>query len=339
MKSTYKFVYDTVLGIDDFNLENKVIDESGYREVADIELIRVKGDSDTVINAAAGMHADAVCGYITIDADGFKKLSNCKVVAAPAIGFDCFDLKAATENGICVCNCPSYCIEEVATHTVALALDALREIAKLDRNTRVGWWTWENRGIMRRLAGKTYGFISFGRIPQRMVEMLKGFEVTFLAWDPYLPDEVFKKLGVTRAATIEEVFSKSLIASVHTPAFPGTYHMIGDKQFNAIPDSMILIVTSRGGIVDEDALLRALKSGKISHAGLDVIEDETTFKTALQGVPNVTMTPHTAFYSEESTDQLREENMMQMLDAVVGKKEPQYVVNKDVKEIARFKKQ
>jgi len=337
MKTKYKFVFDAAIGVYDFDLENAFLEASGVRDVADIELIRILKDTpEEFVEAAAAENADAVCAYSKIDAAGFPKLKNCKIIADPAIGFDCFDLAAATKEGIPVCNSPTFCVDEVATHTVTLALAAMREIATFDRNTRAGNWDWTQRGIQHRLKGQTYGLISFGRIPQRVVELLRGFEMDFIAWDPYLPDSVFEANHVRRAATVEEVFSQALITSVHTPALPSTYHMISDKQFDAIPNSMILVATSRGGVVDEGALVRALESGKICRAGIDVIEDEAKFQTVLQGQRNVTMTPHIAFYSEEANNQLRTEKMQQMIDAVVYKKEPSNILNKDVIENARF---
>src|SRR5699024_10158476 len=108
--------------------------------------------------------ADGICSFLPFDKTRFARLQQCKVIAAPALGVDFFDLQAATEQGLYICNVPNYCIEEVATHTVALVLDSCRRISRQDRYLRTGAWDWEEKGKLHRLRGQNYGLISFGNI-------------------------------------------------------------------------------------------------------------------------------------------------------------------------------
>lgn len=130
--------------------------------------------------------------------------------------------------------------------------------------------------------------------------MMKGFGVELQAYDPFLPDSVFEEAGVKRLDTMEELFATSDIITVHTPLLPKTRHLVGKKQFDAIRKPVIFVCTSRGGVVDEEALKEAIDQGKVASAGLDVIEDETTFQSVLRGLPQVVMTPHTAYSSYEA---------------------------------------
>ncbi|GEM_PF-2014983 len=325
----------------DLDIEREVLKAYGCKN--DYELILKSAFMDEKGFFEAAKDADAVCAFIPFGADVLDKLPKCQVVAVPALGTDYIFSEPATERGICMTNLPvSYCIEEVAAHTCALILNCSRRITMMDRGLKAGVrdWTerWAERGELHRLKGRTYGLASFGNIARRAAEMMKGFGLEIMAYDPFLPDSIFEKAGAKRADSLEELFASCDIISVHTPYMPQTYHMIGKKQFDAIQGKLILIVAGRGGVVDEDALKAAIQEGKISEAGLDVLEDETAFESVLFGVPEVIITPHTAYYSVESEQDIHKINLLDILDVLEEKKLPKNLVNRDVAGKARFQR-
>lgn len=328
-----KIVWDDIITNDDLELEKEILISNGMK---DCEAVRVSNkDIDEFLSQAAD--ADAICAYLPLGLNEFKRLARCKVVAAPALGIDPYDLDAATEEGICICNAPEYCIDEVATHTIALLMDCVRRISRMDRRIRTGAWDWEERGVQHRLRGSTYGLVSFGNIPRRIVSMLNGFELNFIVYDPFVTDEVLGNCGVRRVESLEELFSQSDMISVHTPYNTFTHHMIGKEQFDHIKEGALFVVTGRGGVVDEAALKESIITGKIPAAALDVIEDETTSHSVLLNMPEVVLTPHYGYYSEESTLELRTTNVLQIIDVLRDKKLPRYLVNKQVAQKLKYK--
>lgn len=330
----FTVLWDDIIATDDLEIERNCLEKAGITNYK-IERISNK-DPEKFIEQAR--EADGICAYFPMGAEAFRKMDRCKIIAAPALGVDPYDLEAATEAGICVCNAPAYCIEEVATHTVALVLDCVRRVSRLDRRMRTGVWDWEERGTQHRLKARTYGLVSFGNIPRRVVAMMEGFEMDFVTYDPFITNEMMKESGVRRAESLKELFEQSDIISVHTPYNAHTRHMIGEEQFTNIKDGTLFVVTGRGGVVDEVALKKAILSGKIPAAALDVIEDEVYFKSVLFGMPQVVITPHCGYYSEESTQELRETNVTQIIEVLSKRTLPRYLVNKLVASKARFLK-
>lgn len=328
----YKIVFDNNM-IKKTDVEERVICERGCQNEYEL-VLESRADRERFLKTAED--ADAVCAYIPFPAEVLDRLPKCKVIAIQALGSDFCHAEAANERGICMSNVPVYCTEEVATHTCALLLDCWRYITPMDNRLRTGVWDWKARGTIRRMKGLTHGLVSFGGIARRTVEMMRGFGTKFLAYDPYLPDSIFEQMGVRRATSKEEVFASSDIITVHTPLFPNTYHMVGEKEFQAITRPVTLVCTSRGGVIDENALLRALESGKVAMAGLDVIEDETTFQSVLRGHPHVIITPHTAYCSQEAEVDLRILNMNNILDVLEDRVLPRTLLNPGVEKTARF---
>ncbi|MDR0884899.1 MAG: C-terminal binding protein [Clostridiales Family XIII bacterium] len=335
----YKVVlYNTEgVGID---VEEDVLRQAGCYD--DFELIRIDGDKDEEFFKEAEDADGVIIVYIEMNRVNLEKLKHCKVLTIHAIGVNNIDLPAAADLGICVGNVPTYCLEEVALHTVTLILDGVRKITQMDEKVRAGQWPdVTGCGKIFSTVGKTYGLVAFGNIPQRVAEMVQTFGMNVIAYDPFAPDAAFKKLGVKRIDSIEELFAQSDFISVHTPLLPTTHHMIGKAQFDAIKPGAIFAVTGRGGVVDEDALKEAIESGKVAFAGLDVLENEVSLTSVstgspLMGMEQVIMTPHVAYYSEESLVQCRIDAMKQIIEVLKDKKLPSHLVNKDVAGKARF---
>lgn len=328
----YKIVLYNTEGIDT-SIEEKVLSE---KKCHNYRLVRIDSDNDEDFLKEAEDADGVIIVYTNMNNSVFKRLKKCQVVTTHTIGVNNIDLKAATENGICIGNAPDYCVEEVAVHTVALALDCARRISFLDRRVRAGEWDIMPAGKIFRTSGKTYGLVSFGKIPRRVSELLKPFGFKIIAYAPSVEDEILKQKGVGRAETIEDLFAESDFISVHAPLSTANYHFIGKKQFDVVKEGAIIIATGRGGVIDEGALKEAIQKGRVVAAGIDVIEDETTHKTVLMGMDEVVMTPHSAYYSENACDEVRVKAMEQILEVLEQKKAPKYLLNKDVIANARF---
>ncbi len=333
--SKYKIVtHNTIVGRER-DIEEEVLARGGYD---DFELVHVSGNDKEVFLKEAE-DADGLCVWVYLDKREYERLKKCKVVVSPGIGVDRFNLKDATECGVCIANVPDYCVEEVAVHTVSLMLDCVRRLTMLDRTVRNGQWKVLACGKMYRMVGRTYGLMSFGHIPQRVSELMKPFGVNIIAYDPFKPKEVFEKYGVKRANTINELFALSDYISVHTPHMAETHHIIGKEQFELMKEDAILVITGRGGVVNEDALKVALLKGKPVVAGVDVIEDEINNTSVLIGMDNVVMTPHSAYYTEDAGDDLRRKTIEELVRVIREKKVPKNLINKDILGKARFQQE
>lgn len=334
MNNKYKVVLYNTEGTGT-DVEEKVLKNNN---IDNIDLLRIDGDKDELFMKEAADADGVVVVYTQMTKEVMSKLPQCKVITTHSIGVNQIDLGAATELGICVGNVPDYCVEEVAVHTIALMLDSARKITALDRSVRSGAWDVYAAGKLHRTKGKNYGLVSFGNIPRRVSQLVKAFGMNIFAYDPFVENAVFENYGVKRVDSIEELFGISDFVSVHSPLLSQTKHMIGKKQFEAAKDHMVLIATGRGGVINEHDLKAALESGKIAAAGVDVIEDEEANTCCLKNMSNVTMTPHSAYYSEDANEEVRVKAMMQINQVLNEKKLPTYLVNKEVDGNARFQK-
>jgi D-3-phosphoglycerate dehydrogenase len=240
------------------------------------------------------------------------------------------DAAAATERGVCVTNVPGFCAEEVALHAVGFAVDLVRKITYLDRTVRAGKWDPQLGYKTRRITGDTFGMVYFGAIPKLMVPMLKGLGLKVLVFAPTKTEEYLASFGCEKAATLDELLSASDFVSLHTPLMEHTYHMISEPQLRRMKPTAYLINTARGSVVDEPALVRALREGWIKGAGIDVIEDETNEKSDLFALENTVITPHAAFLSEDSFYDAREKCLRQLVQRLARGERPEFLVNKGV---------
>jgi D-lactate dehydrogenase len=258
--------------------------------------------------------------YSQINKEIIKELPNLKMIATRSTGFDHIDLVGAKENKITVCNVPFYGENTVAEHTFALILSLSRKI--LDSVERAKKGDFSLDGLCGfDLKDKTLGIIGIGHIGLHVARIAKGFEMNVLAFDLNKDEELAKKLGF-KYASFEEVLSKSDIITLHAPYNKATHHLINSENINLIKKGSYLINTSRGGLIETNALLKALSEGILAGAGLDVLEEEIfikeeaqllskefpktyDLKTVLQNhillqQKNVIITPHNAFDSQES---------------------------------------
>ena len=255
---------------------------------------------------AVARDADAllVC-YAKLPGDLIRELTRCKVIGRTGLGVDNIDLAAARERKITVTYVPDYCMDEVSDHAMALLLALARKVAYANSLVQGGRWEMAAVAPIHRLKGRTLGLVGFGNIPRALGPKAKAFGLRVLAYDPFVPRDVFASLGV-EGVSLDELLASSDFISVHAPLTPQTRGLIGASAFAKMKPNALVINTARGPLIDEKALIAALDSGRIGGAALDVLETEPPPKdSALIGRPNVVLTPHTAFYSVEALEELQ----------------------------------
>lgn len=227
-------------------------------------------------------------------------LPSLKVVARYGIGVDNVDCQAATEFGIVVANTPGYCNEEVSTHAVALLLAAARFLTAHHQAVLRGEWDMAARYEIHRLAGRVMGLLGFGGIARAAAPKFSGLGLEVIAHDPYLPPQVFEAAGV-ESVDFDTLLTNSDYISVHAPATPETHHLFNDDTFARMKTGAIIVNTSRGPLIDEQALVRAIRSGKLAAAALDVFEAEPLpADSPLRREERIVLSDHAAWYSEEA---------------------------------------
>ena len=251
-------------------------------------ILRVARDADALLAT-----------YAKITAEMIRQMTRCRIISRFGIGVDNVDIPAATERGIVVTKVPDYCIDEVSDHTMALLLSAVRKIPFANSLVHAGKWEMPAVVPIHRLRGTVLGLVGFGRIPQVVAPKAKSFGMRVVSFDPYIPREVFEHAGV-QSVEFGELLKLSDYISIHSPLLPETQGLFNAAAFRQMKPSAYLINTARGPIVDEAALAHALDAGQLAGAALDVMPKEPPTDSPLFGRPNVIITPHTSFYSEES---------------------------------------
>jgi D-3-phosphoglycerate dehydrogenase / 2-oxoglutarate reductase len=238
--------------------------------------------------------------YAAIDEETFSQLKACKIVARYGIGVDNIDLDAAREHGVRVTNVPDYCVEEVADHTLALILAATRKIVVGDTHVKTGGWGIDPLKPVHRLRGRALGLIGFGNIARSVASRAQAFGLTVRAHDPFIDEGVFHSANVERVASIDRLLEASDVVSVHVPLLEETRGLIDDRAIGLMRPGAVLVNTSRGPIVEVEAVVSGLRRGHLGGAGLDVFPTEPPDDSLLRDVDNLVTTPHAAFYSEDS---------------------------------------
>ena len=257
-----------------------------------------------------------------------RSLSRCRIIARYGIGLDTIDIPEATAKGIVVTNVPDYCIDEVSDHALALILSLVRRVAVLDRSVRAGGWDLAPARPIHRLRGRTLGLVGFGRIARRLAEKTAPIGFQVVAFDPFVPDEAMVSAGV-EPGDLEAVLTRSDVVSVHAPLTPETRHLIGAAELGRMKPGAFLVNTSRGPLVDLEALRLFMGTGHLGGVALDVLETEPPDPDdVLLRHPDVIVTPHAAFYSEEATVEQQRKAAEQVVATLAGET-PAYAVNAD----------
>ena len=253
------------------------------------ELLETIGEYDAIL----------IRSRTKLPAEVIEKADNLKIIARAGVGVDNVDVNAATQKGIMVVNAPESTSITVAEHTMGLILSTIRKIAIADKSTKAG--KWEKKAFMgMELRNKTLGVIGMGRIGSQVVNRCKAFEMDAIAYDPYLPPEVAKNMGVELYENIEDVLTRADVITIHVPLTPETEHSISTEQFKMMKDTALIFNCARGWIIDEDALYDAFANGEILGAGLDVYEEEPAKENKLFELDNIVCTPHIAASTKEA---------------------------------------
>jgi D-3-phosphoglycerate dehydrogenase / 2-oxoglutarate reductase len=232
------------------------------------------------------------------------RLPSLRVVVTPSVGYDHIDLEAARRRGVCVCNVPDYCVDEMADSSLALLLALLRGVVVLERSVREGGWDYEAAGPLRRLAGTRLGVVGFGRIGRALAARAQalGFEVW--AADPAVAADEIAAAGV-RPAPLGELLAACEAVSLHAPLTPSTEGLLGSAELALMPAGAVLLNTARAELVDQEALLAALADGRLAAAAVDVlpVEPPTAEQPAPQA-PRLVVTPHAGWYSPDAEQEV-----------------------------------
>jgi glyoxylate reductase len=255
---------------------------------------------------------------------------NLKIIANYAVGYDNIDLNAATAANVPITNTPDILTDAVAEHTFALLISIARRIPESDKYMRLGKYKgWAPMLFLgAELKGKTLGVIGLGRIGIGVAQRAKAMGMNIRYYD-IKRDESFEKTYQAGFGEIDDILKQSDFISLHVPLLPSTKHLIGQKQFAMMKKTAYLINTSRGRVIDERALVDALKNDEIAGAALDVFEFEPALAAGLSELDNVVLTPHTASATHETRSAMSTVAANNILDVLQGKV-PRNLVNKDV---------
>ena len=279
------------------------------------------GSADEIIALAPQADAILTC-WKDVPAEALDIAPNCRVVSRYGIGLDNIPIGRATELGMLVTNVPDFCLEEVSDHVMALLLATARQLFPLARTAERSDWTRETPRPIPRVKGQTLGLIGFGNIARALVPKALGFGLRVMAYTPRLrPEDAPQGVEVTNE--LATLLAASDYVSIHSPLTEETAHLIDDAALAQMKPNALLINTSRGGVIDERALVQALKEGRIAGAALDVTDPEPpSGDNPLLSLENVIVTPHAAFYSVAATAELARkaaENVVTVLRGEVPK--------------------
>ena len=272
---------------------------------AGIDLLRDRFEVDVEPN---GDLAERIGGYDAIvirsatklTAEVLQRADRLKVIGRAGVGVDNVDVEEATRRGIVVANAPESTVVSAAEHTIGLLVALSRNIPQAHAALKQGRWERSRYGGIE-LEGKTLGVLGFGRIGQQVARRGLGLGMRVVAYDPFVAKERFRELGIERAEAPEDVYATAEFLTLHLPLTDETRESIGAGAFERMPDGVRLINAARGELVDEDALLEALRSGKVAAAALDVFSAEP-YSGPLLELDNVVVTPHLAASTEEAQD-------------------------------------
>jgi D-3-phosphoglycerate dehydrogenase / 2-oxoglutarate reductase len=301
------------------DLEENILKGTGievvrFRVNAEEDLVRVADQIDAILTDTTPITRQMV-----------SHLKQCKIIVRLGVGYDIVDGPACREHGIIVCNVPDYGVEEVANHTVALLFAVHRQLLSYDRKVRQKKWGYQVEWPIHRLSHQRVGLIGIGRIGALFGARIKPFVRDVIAYDPGLTNDQIEQRGAI-ACDLPTLFETADVISLHLPLSEQTHHLINSETIHQMKRQPILVNVSRGGLIDSVALVAGLREKKPLGAGLDVFEHEPNVPSEFFDLPNVVLTPHVAWYSEESEEQLRTTAVRQIADFLTGKP-PVNVVN------------
>lgn len=296
----------------DLSIESDILGRAGYRveeafgETSEALLEKIR---DTV---------GIICIYAQLNEQVVSQLKSCRAISRPGVGYDMIDVKACRRHGIEVSYLPSYGNGEVATHGAALTLAMHQRLLQHHAFTAKGTWDFKRVGPVKSLKESTVGVIGLGRIGHAYAERMAPFMKTVLGFDPMV--RAAPSGAPYSLASLDEIFRKSDIISLHCPLTPATRHLLSDETFAKLGRQPLIVNVSRGGLIDTGALVRALENGQISAAALDVLEEEPQIHPGLLDRDNVLLTPHAAWRSRESEIEIRTRSAEELVRMLNGDK-------------------
>jgi D-3-phosphoglycerate dehydrogenase len=284
----------------DVEQERAVFEENGY----DFEWLHCKTQEEVIKNCQG---AEVLLNqYVRMDKTIFEALPTVKCVIRYGVGYDNINLEDASKYGVQACNIPDYGTREVANHALAMMMTLVRKIALSNKLIRNGIWDYQKGIPIFRLSDCTVGICGMGRIGTVFANSVRALGCKVIAYDIEYQSTSREFPDFVEFVSFEEMIERSDIISIHCPLNEQTYHSFSKKEFDVMKDSTYIINVSRGGIIDEDALLDALKNNKIAGAGIDVVEHEPMqSNNPLLAFDNFIISPHTAWYSEQSALELK----------------------------------
>ncbi|ATW24318.1 phosphoglycerate dehydrogenase [Candidatus Formimonas warabiya] len=274
-------------GIDVLIAENLQVDVK--MDLSREELLNVIEEYDAII----------VRSVTKVNEEFYKRAKNLRVVGRAGNGVDNIDMEGATKRGIIVVNTPEANTVSAAEHTIGLLLSSIRNIAQANNRIKSRVWDRSNlKGV--ELQGKTLGVVGLGRIGSLVAVRMQSFGMKVIAYDPYITDARFKKFGVEKKEKLEDLVQESDFITVHTPKTDETFGMIGDEEFKVAKKGVRVVNCARGGIINEEALVKAIKEGIVASAGIDVLVNEPNTTSPLLDLDNVVLTPHLGADTEEA---------------------------------------
>ena len=286
-------------GYDSSDLERSIIEAAGG-ELVDAETLPL---AETLKLCA---QADAIlCRRLVVTADMLRQFRRCRILVRYGVGTDNIDVSAATALGIMVGHVPVYCVDEVSTHAIALLLACVRRLVGTHRKMAEGGWDVHREEPIHRLAGRTLGLVGLGNIGRAVAGKLQNWNLRILAADPYVGEDRAREVGA-ELTSLNWLCQASDFVSLHCPLLPETHHLFDADRLALMKPGCILVNTARGPLIDGAALLQALEAGPVAQAGLDVFEEEPLpARSPFAQHPDIVVTDHTAWYSEESQRSLQ----------------------------------
>ena len=318
----WKVVYTDTL-YPDIKIEEDVLKQIGaevvFADSKDLRTLREKiRDCDALIVT------DTLINDALLDC-----MEKCKVIVRSGTGYNNVDTAAAGARGIMVANVADYCMNEVADHAMGLILDVIRKISYLNAAVHNGVWDFAMAKNVERLNRLTLGLYGFGRIGQALALRAKAFGMKVMAYDPYLPDAVFSQQNVIKMDTAQALLANADVLSLHLPLSQSTRGLMDREAFRQMKPTAYFINVSRGGLVDEEALYEALRTGEIAGCALDVmVQEPPDIHAPLFSLENVILTPHSSFSSLTADVELRVKTAQAVVETYT-QGQPKFWVNKD----------
>jgi D-3-phosphoglycerate dehydrogenase len=321
-------VAEKIVLVTDYTWPSTAPEAEVLAEVGARLLVAETGSEDELLSLVPQADAILTC-FKRVSAQVVQAGTKLQVIGRYGIGVDNIAVDEATRLNIPVTNVPVYCLDEVAEHALTLLLACARNICHYNSAARAGDWSLNTARPLFRVRGQVLGIVGFGKIGQTLAHKAQGLGLHLMAFDPHVPEQVMHSSGVEPSG-LEELLARADFVSLHTPLLPDTRDLINEERLRRMKPTAFLINTARGGLVDHAALARALQEHWIAGAALDVFVPEVLpADHPLLAQPNLIVTPHVAFYSEESLVEL-ETKAAQNVAAILSGQRPASVVNPEV---------